>query len=164
MKQTFFIVALFIGVLLFAGGYADSRHQTALGKTAPSLEMANADSVVALDRLRGDYVLVNFWSSTDAPSREAANLYTAWQRRHPEADLRLIGINFDESTALFHEIVKLDSLESADQFHAAGDTATAIINSYGLGDGLGSVLIDPEGKITAYNPTDADLDVIFDVP
>ena len=62
---------------------------------------------------------------------------------------------------LFHEIVRLDSLEPSKQFHASGDTARIIIDNYGLERGYGAVLIDPEGKVAAYNPSDNQLDDIF---
>ena len=161
MKKTFLIAALFIGVLLFAGGHSETHSRTVLGKSAPALCVERADSIISLDRLRGEYVLVNFWSSTDAASRRAAYMYTAWQRRHPGSDLQVIGVNFDDSEGLFREIVRLDSLEPAQQYHAAGDTARAITDNYGLAEGYGSVLIDPEGKIVAYNPTENDLDAIL---
>lgn len=157
MKKTFFIVALFIGVLLFAGGYADSRYRTALGHAAPALSVGRADSMITLDRMRGRYVLLNFWSSTDAASRQAVNEYRAWKRRNPDVGLELVGVNFDESEKLFREIVRLDSLCPADQYHVAGDTARAIVDNYGLDNGYGSVLISPEGRIIAINPSDTEL-------
>ena len=161
MKKTFLIAALLIGLLLFAGGYADSHYKTAPGHQAPFLSMNDADSMLTLDRMKGDYVLVNFWSSSDATSRQAANLYTAWQRRHPEAKLKMLGINFDDSEGLFHEIVRRDSLVAEEQFYVRGDTARAIFDNYGLSDGFGAVLIGPDGHIIALNPTDAELDMII---
>lgn len=163
MKNTFLFAALLIGLILFAGGYADSRQHPAVGKEAPTLDVPVADSVMTLDLKKGEYVLVNFWSSTDAPSREAANLYTAWQRRNPDTDMQMIGINFDDSRALFREIVRLDSLVPEQQYYATGEEAMNIKRSYGLEKGYGAVLVDPEGKIMAYNPTDEDLNVIFDI-
>lgn len=158
MKKTLLIAALLVGLLLFAGGYGHGRRHTTVGDAAPVLAIPAADSVVAFDRLKGEYVILNFWSSTDAPSRRDANLYTAWLRRNPDADVRLVGVNFDDSEGLFREIVRRDSLVAADQYYVRGDTAQAIIRNYGLSDGYGSVLINPEGKIVAYNPTDAVLD------
>ncbi len=161
MKKTFLIAALFIGVLLFAGGYAESSHSTEIGRQAPALAYDPADSLISLDRLRGDYVLLTFWSSTDAPSRQAANLYTAWQRRHPEAPLQLVGVNFDDSQGLFNEIVRRDSLESDEQFHISGERAIEATKKYGLDQGFGSVLINPAGTIVAYDPDPAELDALM---
>ena len=161
MKKTFLIAALLRGLLLFAGGYAESHYKTAPGHQAPFLSMNDADSMIILDRMKGDYVLVNFWSSSDAASRRAANLYTAWQRRHPDAALKMVGVNFDTSEGLFREIVRRDSLVPQEQFYASGDTARSIYDNYGLRDGFGAVLIDPRGRIVTHNPTDAELDALL---
>lgn len=161
MKKTFFLAALLIGLMVCAGGHSDSEYLTSIGRVAPQLYIKSAEDSIALDELRGNYVLVNFWNSVDAASRRDANLYTAWLRRHLGSDLRLVGINFDESEGLFNEIVRLDSLEATQQHHVSGDLAKTIIDSYSLGDGYGSVLISPGGKIIAHNPTDEDLDALF---
>lgn len=161
MKKTFLIAALFIGVLLFAGGYAESRHHKPIGLHAPAIALEEADSVINLDRMRGDYVLLTFWSSTDAVSRQATNLYTAWERHNPEADLKMIGINFDDSQALFREIVRRDSLVNDQQFHISGERAKELSDKYGLDQGFGSVLINPEGRIVAYNPSPDELTTLI---
>lgn len=161
MKKTFFLIALAVGLLLFAGGYVTEAGRTKPGMSAPALALQEADSTIAIDRLHGDYVLLCFWSSTDAPSRQAANLYTAWQRSHPDAPLKVIGVNFDDSEALFHEIVRRDSLVAENQYHAAGDTAVMVAHDYGLEKGFGSALIGPDGKILAINPDDATLESII---
>ena len=75
--------------------------------------------------------------------------------------LVVIGVKYDESESLFHEIVLHYSLVPEKQFHASGDTARAIIKNYGLGRGYGAVLVNPDGKVSAYNPSDKQLDAIF---
>lgn len=133
-------------------GYSDSQYRTAIGRMAPNLSIEQCDSILILDNLKGDYVLLNFWSSTDAGSRTAANLYTSWVRTHPKSDLKFVSINFDESEGLFKEIVRNDSLESSQQIRVDGRVAKAIFDNYGLDDGYGSLLIDPQGYIVAHNP------------
>ena len=164
MKKTLIIAALFIGVLLCAVGYADSRYRTSVGRQAPALwlpSQGDRASETTLAAQQGDYVMLNFWKSTDAASRQAANEYTAWLRSHPESDLKLLSINLDESPTLFYEIMRRDSLIGSSQYHLQGDTARAVIDSYGLDDGLGSVLIDPSGKIVAHNPSQQELSSYF---
>ena len=125
MKKTLIIAALIVGLILFAGESIHFLGRTYVGDKAPSFVLPKVDSTVVLDNLKGEYTLINFWNSTDAVSRREANRYRAWKRRYPQSPLVVIGVNFDESEALFHEIVRLDSLEPAKQFHAAGDTACA---------------------------------------
>lgn len=152
MKQTLLLVGICIGLVLCAVGYSDSKYHTALGRNVPDFYAENACGNVSAASLKGGYSLLNFWASTDAPSREAANIYTAWLRRNPDRNLRLVSVNFDKNEALFREIVRLDSLIPSEQYHVSGDTARAIIDNYGLKDGFGSLLIDAGGKIVAHNP------------
>lgn len=163
MKKTILLASILIGVLLFSSGYSDSRYRHAKGNEAPALSIAEADSVISADRKQGLYTLLTFWTSTDAPSRRAANLYTAWVRSHPGAPLNIVGVNFDESENLFNEIVRRDSLDADYHFNATDAEARAVTDNYGLRKGYGSVLIDPYGKIIAYNPTDEQLETLSDL-
>lgn len=153
MKQTLFLIIVCVGLLLCAVGYSDSRYRTSVGRVAPGFVVGNSSGKLSLDSLRGDYVLLNFWNSSDAPSREAANRYTAWMRSHPGTDLVFLSVNFDDSEGLFREIVRIDSLNPSQQYHPDERTAKAIGDNYGLGDGYGSLLIDPSGHIIAHNPS-----------
>ena len=165
MKKTLIIVAMFIGVLLCrAVGYADSQYRTSIGKQAPALWLPAQDNrapETSLADQAGKYVMLNFWKSTDVASRQAANEYTAWQRANPGKGLTLLSVNLDDSQELFGEIMRRDSLIGSTQYHLGGDTARAVIDSYGLDKGLGSVLIDPSGKIVAHNPTQTELSNYF---
>ena len=164
MKKTLIITAIFIGVLLCAVGYADSQYRTSIGRQAPALWLPSQGArapETTLAAQSGNYVMLNFWKSTDAMSRQAANEYTAWLRSHPGNDLKLLSVNLDESPALFGEIMRRDSLIGSTQYHHDGDAARAVIDSYGLDKGLGSVLIDPDGKIVSHNPSQSDLDNYF---
>lgn len=161
MKHTLLLAAICIGLILCAVGYSDSQYSTALGRQAPDFYVDNGNGRVSPASLRGQYALLNFWSSTDAPSRTSANIYTAWHRKNPDKQLKLVSVNFDDSENLFREIVRLDSLIPAQQYHAGGDTARAISNNYGLDEGMGSLLIGPDGRILAHNPTAEELDNIL---
>lgn len=153
MKNSFLIIVIFIGVIFCAVGFSDADYRTSIGRRAPSLSISDGNKNMSLDDMRGEYVLLNFWKSTDAPSRQMANDYTYWLRRHPGNAVKYVSVNIDESPELFNEIVKLDNLIPATQFHVDGAAARAVSNEYGLDDGLGSMLIDPNGKIIAHNPS-----------
>lgn len=153
MKKTLIILAAFIGVLFCAVGYSDSQYRTAIGRQAPDISLKTNGGTLNLDSLRGHYVLLNFWKSTDAPSRRTANDYTAWLRRHRGTDINLVSVNLDDSEALYREILRRDSLIPETQFHVEGNNARAISDGYGLEKGLGTMLISPEGKILVHNPS-----------
>lgn len=164
IKKTLFIIAVFVGLLFCAVGFADSQFRTAVGRKAPAIilpERGGYASGTPLKDNLGKYVILNFWKSTDAPSRKAANEYTAWLRSHPGSQLKLLSVNLDETPQLFDEIVRRDSLIKSTQYHVSGDTARVIKDIYGLDNGIGSLLIDPDGRIISHNPTIKDLDEIL---
>lgn len=55
---------LFAVFLLACIGSGDGRESLALGTVAPDFEVRSGDNRVMLADLRGDVVVVNFWSST----------------------------------------------------------------------------------------------------
>ncbi|MBD5177269.1 MAG: redoxin domain-containing protein [Bacteroidales bacterium] len=152
MKKTILFVVIFIALLVCAVGYSDSRYRTSVGQPAPLLAISKADSLIKLDELRGNYVLLSFWSGMNAPSRKAVNEYTAWFRSHKDAKVKMLNINFDTSQNIYNDLVSRDGLNPDENFHAQGAEAKAIIDNYGLQDGYGSLLINPQGKIVAHNP------------
>lgn len=161
IKKFLIIFAIFIGVVVAMTMTSESDYLTGIGRKAPYLHIKDADRELTLTEMRGEYVLLNFWTSTDAASRVAANDYTSWVEHHPKADVNLLSVNFDKSEGLFHEIVRRDGMDESSQYHVSGSQAEEIRRSYALKDGYGTVLINPQGKIIAHNPTDADLDKIF---
>lgn len=164
VKKTLILIAVFIGILFCAVGFADSQFRTAVGQKAPAVSLpgkAGYAPATSLSDNLGNYVILNFWKATDAPSRKAANEYTAWIRNRHGNKLKLLSVNIDETPQLFDEIVRRDSLIKSTQYHVSGDTARAISDTYGLNKGLGSLLIDPHGKIISHNPSLKDLDNIL---
>lgn len=160
MKQTILLVIVFVGLLLCSVAFSDRHYRTDIGQEAPNMQFDNGSGKLKLSDLRGKYVLLNFWNSTNALSRRDANIYTAWTRSHPRAALDLVCVNFDDNPGLFDEIVRRDGLNPEDQYRVTGDTAKAVVNTYGLQKGYGSLLIDPEGKIIAHNPSESQLSAL----
>ena len=101
MKKTFFIIALF-AVMLFASSETNHRvFGTEVGSAAPMLSITDGNKAIDLNSLRGSYVLLTFWSSTDAPSRVACNNYTTAIRNLQNAQrVRHIAVNLDRSAGL----------------------------------------------------------------
>ncbi len=161
IKKTILLAALAIGILLCSVSYRQSTHRLSAGQEAPAFTLEENHNNLSLSSLRGEYVILNFWTSEDAPSREMTNLYTAWERSHPEINVKLLAINFDDSQAMFNEIVRRDNLNPSEQHYVSGNTAEAIENAYGLKKGFGSLLIDPQGNIIMRNPTTEQLSEMF---
>lgn len=161
MKKTILLAVIFVGILFCAVSYSDIHYSTAVGRQAPALSVSNESQTFRLDDLRGKYVLLNFWKSTDALSRRSANVYTAWQRQHPEAAMEVVSVNFDTNPTLFREIARRDDLNLSSQFMVCGDTARAVESTFGLQKGFGTLLINPQGKIIAHNPSEAQLNELI---
>lgn len=155
MKRTFFAAALAALMLLTASSARDERGGTRPGDFAPRFEVEGSGAKVDLGQLRGQYVLLTFWSSADATSRIDAAKYDAWMSGRQ--DVRHISVNFDDEPALFAEIAKRDGLDMTAQYHVEGAAAEKIISDYGLEKGYGSMLIGPDGRIAKLNPTASEL-------
>ena len=156
-SRTIFLAALFVSLLIVSVAYHAGRATTRVGDHAPALTFESAPND-ALRALRGKYVLLCFWSSTDAASREAVAHYSSWVERQSNTDIGLIAFNFDKSEPLFHEIVKRDGLNQQLQFRLSEKGMDRLMRDYSLGKNqYGTLLIDPDGKILAHNPSTSEL-------
>jgi len=164
MKKPFLIAAL-LAVIIVASSAAGRRTPNIkVGQTVPELVISDSSHCLNLQSLRGSYVLLSFWSSSDASSRVAVNEYdTAIRNLNAIAgrnDISHVSINFDDSAGLFAAIVRADGLDAGAQFNARNSYAGSIIADFNLRDGFGSLLIDPDGKIIAINPDVSNLTAI----
>ena len=165
MKRITIIVAL---LLLLVGGIGVFFNRLGhavpeLGSSTPRLESVSpADGeALSMSDLRGRYVLVNFWDSSNAMSRIAAGEYDRFFRSHPRRNLSLLSVNTDNNRTLFNEIVRKDGLDSLTQYHIADVKARGITPDYHPEDGYSSYLLKPACKIIAVNPTLSTFDLIL---
>lgn len=159
MKKTFLIVAFLSVLFTITSGFNDQRFGSTPGKIAPMISLQNEYSAIDLTQCRGKYVLLSFWSSSDANSRALCNRYDAWVKNNDPLNRKvcLVGINLDENNTLFSQIVSADNLNEKMQFNVKGRNAAKINSDYHLTAGYGTLLIGPDGRIIAANPTSADL-------
>lgn len=154
-KKTFFLAAIAICLLMVATGYKTrSSAAPEIGKEAPDVAYDPVDTAISRFEREGKYVLLSFWSASDASSRKAVNDYTAWLNANPAYDARieLVAVNFDNEKPLYQEIVRIDSLRVREQFNVPQAQGRVIKSRYDFNDVYGSVLIAPDGKIKDYNP------------
>lgn len=153
MKR-FFILGILLVALLASGlifRSIQSNDNLAQGEESPELIVENNDSVVDLSSFGGKYVLVDFWSASDAQSRIKSNEYNALDLES-DPNVERVSINFDRSKRLFEEIVSRDNLNRETQYHVDRNEADRIIRDFDLKDGYKSYLIAPDGRIEAVNP------------
>ncbi|MBD5213763.1 MAG: redoxin domain-containing protein [Bacteroidales bacterium] len=150
MKKAILFVASFAILIISMSAFTDKASAPVIGYKAPELILQQDDQAITLSSLKGKYVLLNFWTSSDADSRMKCNLYD--DISSDKDNLSLISVNLDSSNALYREIVKRDGLNSASQFHMEGSQASKVHGLYRLNKNLKSFLIDPAGRILAVNP------------
>ena len=154
MKKTITII-VFVAVLLTSvSAYTGKVVDASEGYTAPALTITKNNETITLDMLKGKFVLITFWESTDGISRVACNEYTAFiKNASTEEQVCHLSINFDKSKNLFNETVRHDNLCAKSQFNVQGDEAENIKENFNLDDGYNTLLIDPTGRIIATNPS-----------
>lgn len=154
MKKTFSYIAFFVILIALIIGFTIRVDKADGTQTTPELRLLANDSVnVSIDKLKGKYVLVNFWDSSNAVSRIAAGEYDRFLHANPTSRFSLLSVNTDKNLELFREIVRKDHLDSSTQFHISDAKARHLSHDYRPDNGFSSYLIDPEGKIVAVNPS-----------
>ncbi len=158
MKKAVITVVLFSMLLSIFTASTLLAVDGSKGSTAPVFKFENNDTTLSLDKMRGEWILLQFWASSDAKSRLDMKRYTAINTTltsdADNAKLSLIGVNLDNNEMLFREIVQRDGLASNTQFYAEKNRADRLKSAYHLDrDGYGVFLINPEGKIVAKNPS-----------
>ena len=154
MKKTLLLIGFSVALLLSINAYTGRVYEPKSGSTAPEFSFdAGLKEEMKLSDLRGEYVLLNFWSSSDAESRIATSDYEKAVSELGEGKFRFVSMNFDRSEKVFNEIVGIDNLNKEIQHYASGSEAEEIIRLYDLSDGFKSFLIDRDGRIIAVNPS-----------
>ena len=162
MKKIMTIIAIFAVFLVSVAAYSDKAVDASQGYTAPIFTIGQGENIMSLDQMKGKYVLLTFWASSDAKSRIACRQYSSFTRENqPENEFCHISVNFDRSETLFKEIVKRDRLHAETQYFAQGDKASRLMADYQLENGFSTYLIDPQGRIVARNPSIQHLNEIF---
>lgn len=165
MRKTIGLLLLAAAVFIISvAAYTERVYQPREGFRAPSFELtalADTSSRLSLADLRGQYVLLSFWSAADPLSR-MRNMSNDLMVRSIDSllspssadTLNFISVNFDASRRLVEEIAMRDSLNLNDILLAAGPAARRLLTDYHLADGYRTYLIDPSGKVVARNPTE----------
>lgn len=139
-------------------GFSGFNTKTAplVGSYAPDLkiEQNRTRITTALSAFKQGYTLLHFWDSRDASSRFNAKLIDLATKE--STNLNVVSVNLDENMKLYEEIVKVDMLNTSEQYHPIASVAK-VRKDYKLDKGLKSFLIDANGEIIAINPSIEDL-------
>ena len=100
MKKTMLVIVIFVVYLVSVSAHTDRVVDAVEGHTAPFLRVEKNDTIVSLDQFRGKYLLLTFWSSTDAISRVACNEYAAFEKNANADEICFLSVNFEAFSPL----------------------------------------------------------------
>lgn len=152
MKKTLILFVGIVVLFILASAGSGNYYGVEVGEQAPNFEVGNDANSVQLQNLRGEYVVVTFWSSADADSRIANIRYD--RAASSNKSLEHVALNFDESPLLWKEICKLDGLNTSSQFYAHNEAGAKLLKAWNQNQGFTSLLIDPHGVVVAQNPSE----------
>ncbi len=142
-----------------------------VGEYAPDFVMCGDDSNTGetvhrrLSTLHGNYVLVNFWASYDAPSRmRNIELNRALlDEENTQIRIEFVSVSFDDYASIFRETVRKDGIVGAGCFVETEGIKSSIFKDYNLKKGFTNYLLDENGMIIAKNISVAELSSYLNV-
>lgn len=154
---TWFFVVLVLGsfISLSFRNKSTMTEKLALGDQVPELVLCNQSQLLNLRAAEGGYLLLSFWASYDAVSRENnAMLNHAIQG---EARMGMISVSFDRYRSVYEAAVRQDGLQNSVCYLETGGEHSDAFKAYDLKSGFKSYLIDSKGVIVAKNVTASEL-------
>ncbi|MDR0962612.1 MAG: peroxiredoxin family protein [Mediterranea sp.] len=130
-----------------------------VGDVAPdfTVETTSGGQSQTLSMLKGKYVLLSFWASSDAPSRLQNVSLSNVLRENSSANVEMVSVSFDSYRSIFEETVRKDRLIAPICFVQTTGQASDIYKTYRLNRGFGNYLLNDQGVIIAKNISTAEL-------
>jgi thiol-disulfide isomerase/thioredoxin len=132
-------------VLLAALSAMPLAHAADPGQPAPAFALPTAKGdVVALDKLRGKVVYVDFWASWCGPCRRSFPWMNEMQQKYGPRGFAVVAINVDKKRSDAERFLVQNPASFTVVYDEAGSTPTA----YGVKGMPSSYLIDARGNVT----------------
>ena len=77
-----------------------------IGDKAPGFTICGEKQLMELEDLQGNYVLLSFWASYDAPSRMQNVALSNAASQHEQ--VKMVSVSFDEFKSVFNETIRKD--------------------------------------------------------
>lgn len=174
------LIAAFTILITSLSAAVDTRREAVFGQEAPTVIVQRQGTVQALESLRGKWVVLSFWSTTDPMSRLTQNRIASIVKSQPAMDtaseksndaeiefrtpagtyqidsrteVEVLSVNFDRSEPLMNEIVKLDNLlESTQSRVVSPQDIRHLCEAFRMDNGLRAFIINTQGEIVMADP------------
>jgi len=134
------------GALLAAMLCVEAATAAGVGDPAPTFALpTSTGEPVALDKLKGRVVYVDFWASWCGPCRRSFPWMNELQHKYGERGLTIVGVNVDKRRPDAQRFLQQTPAEFTIVYDETGKTPEA----YGVKGMPSSYLIDATGKVVA---------------
>jgi thiol-disulfide isomerase/thioredoxin len=135
-------IALAICVIVSAA----AASALSVGEAAPAFALPTATGeTVALDKLKGRVVYVDFWASWCGPCRRSFPWMNELQQKYGSAGFSVVGVNVDKRRSDAEKFLQQTPATFTIVYDPAGKTPEA----YGVKGMPSSYLVDASGKVVA---------------
>ena len=149
MKKIITMVAIVMMMISFTSAIDSKPEVARAGYQAPNFKLHNIEGKVAMElqRLRGQEVIITFWSSANPASRIANRQAIAEAK---QKKVRHISVNLDRESVICHEICQADGISA---YYCTESDRDNLKRDWGIDDstmnGMGTWHVNADGKITS---------------
>ena len=123
-----------------------------IGKTAPTLTLADTSGKqIALNDLKGKYILLDFWASWCHPCRQETPFLRKAIQQYGPKNFTIVSVSIDTDAEKWIQAVRKDDMQWTNLIDPAVNRSNGVIHGYYVATVPTNLLIDPNGKILARN-------------